>query len=97
MALSGGIKDIQAGTVRLTTDQGVLKEYDIDSLEMDWKITPLANSIKGLIRDIPADIDDRGALMTTLGYLEQPDSEQAIREAVQKFINDQTVLIDIRN
>ena len=98
MAVSGTINDVLFGSVALRDMNGnEVRRYELGDLDIEYRMFPLANSVRGLLRDLNSmDIDDRGALMETLGYLQQADSEESIREATQKFINDQTTLIGIR-
>jgi hypothetical protein len=89
------ISDVQEGSLTVTGRRdNFTREYDLS--DIDWKITPLANSKKGLIMSIPNDIDDRGAFLNQVGYLDEVFLEEDVRRATQEFINDQEVLIKLR-
>lgn len=95
-AMRGTLANVVEGSIPLVNRDGEeVYRYDFDDLEIDWKITPLAGSVRGLVEQLNnIEIDDRGALMQQLGYLDQIDSEDSIRSATQAFIEDQTILID---
>lgn len=88
-------RDVINGSVTVNGTDGWSQSFPLDGI--DWRSTPMGNSLKGIVQSIPSDIDDRGGFLQQIGYLpEGAFLEEDVYAATSKFLKDQEVLVKIR-